>query len=255
MTNEPRKASDILLSLESDMKQLIALYRSQDLVLKVLANKLSTTLDVMNNLQVVVESLQPNASVKPKQEIYNPHALKVSSEFQLPVEAAPKGFRRTSRPETYDIEKPAVKTPPRNIPIPPAVVQVPAESEQFFDYNANVIAQPTVPVVKKPKPEMDQAQTMPSYENKIPVQQRLVDKNGKAIFLANVEIFNTQSGNSEFKGRTNGIGKWQAALIPGHYQVKINKQESVSKEKIELVQNIIVDGLSPTQELPVLICK
>lgn len=249
MSNEPRKASDILLSLESKVDQLISLYRSQDLVLKVLSNKLNNLIDAVN-------SSPSDSEPKPSTQ----QILNVSSEFQLPVEIAPKGFRRTSRPETYDVpEKPAPKAQLKTEPPTPVAVSVEQPSVefpiQFPDYEPKK-EPPGLQNLKKPKSEIKVSE--PSHPatpgNKVPVEQRVVDKNGKAIFLANVELLNS-AGESEYKTRTNGVGKWQASLGVGTYQVKISKQESVSKEKIEVVQDITVDGLSVTQSLPVLICK
>lgn len=266
MTNEPRKATDILLSLENEIKQLTALVRNQDLVMKVLANKLNGLVGLVEHLSTP-DSTDSNS----QSEIYNPHNLGLppDGEFKLPEETNPKGFRRTSRPETFQA-RPGVKPSPPKAPVvppPKAQAKVPDPAPkptyhinlpvQFPEFKPSIAPATyqreqdlkAVPVNEAQAPEVF------NTENKIPVQQRLVDKNGKAVFLANVEIINAATGNSETTVRTNSVGKWQAPLTPGHYRVKINKQESLSKEKIDLTQNITVDGQSPTQELPVLICK
>lgn len=254
MTNEPRTASDVLLSLESKIDQLIALYRSQDLVLKVLANKLNNLIDTVNHLP----SQKEVNNTKPE-----PNILNISSDFQLPVEVAPKGFRRTSRPETYVVEeKPTTRANLKSTPTSPVVappsnpspVTLPVQFPDFSSGNVppglktsapkkseNVITPPPVAEIK-------------STGNKIPTEQRVVDKNGKAIYMASVMIL-SESGNLEYKTTTSSMGKWQASLLPGRYQVKISKLESMSREKLDVAQNITVDGLSVTQTLPVLICK
>jgi hypothetical protein len=94
-----------------------------------------------------------------------------------------------------------------------------------------------------------------SQTGQIPVMQRCVDKNSKAIFLADVEIVDMATMQPVFKTRTNGAGKWQAPLGIGSYRVTIRKRENVTKEKIEAVQDIHVDGSVPKLELPLLIIK
>ena len=105
-----------------------------------------------------------------------------------------------------------------------------------------------------PSPVTDE-QAVQEVRNGIPVSQRCVDKNGKSIFLANVEIIDMATSQTIFKTRTNATGKWFASLGIGAYRVTIRKMESVTKEKIEAVQDIQVDGSKSKLELPMLIIK
>lgn len=249
--SEPRKASDILLSLESQVSQLVALYRSQDLVLKVLSNKLNNLIETVGKLNQTEETNNNTLNL----QVPHSSPVPIFAEYKLPQEVAPKGFRRTSRPETYTTQEPIPK--PQRVtlgqitaPPPEPTVEFPVQFPEFAPSN-----QPSLPA-KKPSVTQPQETRVVKSTGSIPVQQRLVDQNGKAIFLANIDIINLQTGETVFsKLRTNGVGKWQASLSPGAYQVKISKQESLSKTKLELSQDIMVDGLSPTQELPMLICK
>jgi len=43
--------------------------------------------------------------------------------------------------------------------------------------------------------------------------------------------------------------------LPGSYQVIIKKQDNITKEKIELSQNILVDGAKDIFELPIIVAK
>ena len=45
MSNEPRKATDVLLELEAKINLLLDIVRSQDLNIKVLSNKLNVFID------------------------------------------------------------------------------------------------------------------------------------------------------------------------------------------------------------------
>lgn len=237
---ESRKATDVLLSLEFKVDQLISLYRSQDLVLKVLANKLNGLIDTVNSL--TVEETPVSIVEKPKVIVSN-------AESVIAVENNPVGFRRTSRPETYE------NSPSLPRPINSPSVAKPVET-QFTDFSPP----PAPPAPKKPE-EIPKIKLAPASETfkaqpgaRIPVEQRIVDNLGKAVFLANVQILDS-NGEEKYKTRTNGVGKWQASLETGNYKVKISKSEAISKDKIDLVQNITVDGLSTTQVLPILICQ
>ena len=95
----------------------------------------------------------------------------------------------------------------------------------------------------------------PPTGNSIPVVQRIVDKNGKSVFLADVEIYNSANMESVAKVRTSGNGKWSAPLSVGKYRVVIRKRESLTKEKIEITQDITVDGTQSLLELPMMIIK
>ena len=89
----------------------------------------------------------------------------------------------------------------------------------------------------------------------IPVSQRIVDKNGKSLFLADVEIYELISNEFLYKTRTNGMGRWMAILNPGKYKIVIKKMQSLSKEKIDVSQEITVLNDNSSQEFNVFIVK
>jgi hypothetical protein len=183
------------------------------------------------------------------------------AESKLPQDNSPQGFRRNSRPETYVKDKPPAQPPelqqvqmpmqmPPGMQAPPgrgAGSQVPSVQAPAMHSNKKGAGAVMAPPSSADAPLMEQGQ--------IPVTQRCVDKNGKSIFLADVEILDMATMQTIFKTRTNGTGKWMASLGIGAYRVTIRKRESVSKEKIESVQDIQVDGSSSRLELPMLIIK
>ncbi|HWZ21402.1 MAG TPA: carboxypeptidase-like regulatory domain-containing protein [Cytophagaceae bacterium] len=254
MEKEPRKASDIILALETKIDQLIYLIQSQDLNIKILSNKLNQLINVVNEPEPqygTIEVSTPQAAMN-KILQQNPDVIPVQAEHQLPgVDLSPVGFRRTSRPETYLGKEQFTDVPQRNIPTPS--VNVPALTQPAVPMKSQPQQQPQQP--KAPRLQQPQTQPQQSSNNKIAVQQRIVDKSGKAIFLADVEITNASTNQTEFKTRTNGVGKWQAVLPMGNYRVNIKKRESLTKEKIEVTQNLIVDGSVSPQDLQVLIIK
>lgn len=235
-----RTASDVIISLENKIDYLMQMHKNLDLNVKIISNKLS---HMINALTVLPNDLNHNsispdpvsiATAPPSFQENDFKQLKIKEEFSLPkemglpVEASPVGFRRTSRPETYS----SPESNQKNIPTP------------------------SVPQPEMHAPKFEQSSTIhiSSTANRIPVIQRIVDKNGKSIFMAEVEIINNQSNIVEMKTRTSGVGKWQATLLPGEYKITIRKREALNKQNIEAVQNISIDNSTPA-ELPMLICK
>lgn len=219
---KPRAATDVLLSLETKVDQLMHLHRSLDLNIKILSNKLN---------QMITAITQIPSDEAAFDEIQGENLYPAQPEVSIPLETetVPVGFRRVSRPETYT--EPGDKNK-KNTPTP--------SLPQSPHYAAKEGTSVTV--------------HQPSSANRIPIMQRIVDKHGKAIFMAEVEITNLSNNVVEAKIRTNGVGKWQASLTQGQYKVTLRKQQSQSKEKIEVSQNITVDDKTPS-ELQVLIIK
>ena len=93
----------------------------------------------------------------------------------------------------------------------------------------------------------------PSNTSKVVVSQQILFPDGKAIFLANVEIMNTQ-GLLIKETRTNPKGRWMAALDPGEYTVHVLKRDN-AKLPVELRYKIRIPQSKeplalPTPELP-----
>lgn len=209
-----RKATDVLLSLELKIDNLIKLYQTLSFDIKILSNKVNSLIDNKTSSINITKNNIPNFSVETSEN----KAVSIKKEDALPITDAPLGFRRNSRPETY-----ANATEE----------SVTDNQDSFKDYE-------------------------PINSNKnsnITVVQRVVDKNGKSLFLADVEILSAGTNEIVFKTRTNGAGKWQAQLSPGNYKTFIRKRESLTKEKIEALQTINVDGTESLINLDMLIIK
>ena len=239
--NKSRTASDVLLSVENDLKQLMQMNKNLDLNVKILSNKINHVIEALlaapttNSDPVLFGEANPmSIALAPPAPQEQGFKMNIQEEFFMPKEAglstdtAPVGFRRTSRPETYS----AATKEQKNIPTPS-------------------VQQPTMHVAKI---EQSSTQHIPSTGNRIPVMQRIVDRNSKSLFMAQVEITNLQTNIVETKTRTSGVGKWQATLLPGNYKVTIRKNESLSKQNIEVSQTITIDANTPN-ELPMLIVK
>lgn len=232
---EQRKSTDVILSLETKIDQLLQVNRNLDFNIKILSNKLNQLLDVLTSTPSITSSPLssfPSAELPPNESINSQTVVFPQESNPMTTDVVPVGFRRTSRPETFDEPGQVVEATPKNVPTPS--IPVPAMHP---------------PLESKPST----AKNIPSSANRHPVMQRIVDKNGKAVFMAEVEIVNSKN-ITELKTRTNGVGKWQASLMPGQYKVNIKKQGGVGKEKIEISQNLTIDSATP-DELQVLIIK
>jgi hypothetical protein len=259
MEKEPRKASEVLLELESKLDMLVGLVRSQDLTIKVLSNKLNSLMEKLDKQptvpQIKVEAV--NTMPNPFNQVPEPDpekSIAIGADFNLPVDNSPTGFRRTSRPETYAGDNAYLPQSSKQPPEPRFPTQIPrptGQAEVIVPANINRQqgqAFPTTPQQATPTPPANTG-------NAIPVSQRVVDGNGKSAFLANVEIIDLMTMQPVFKTRTNGTGKWSAPLPIGAYRVSIRKGESLTKEKLEAAQDIQVDGSTSPFELPLMIIK
>jgi hypothetical protein len=255
LDNGPRKATDIILDLEKQVKNLTAIISSQDILLKVISNKLSAILNVSQKPEapkIIVEAVNTapgqNMFAQHPQYIDPERQIPISSEASLPEEHSPKGFRRTSRPETYAGDNAYLKQPPKK---KEEATQFPVQIPR-----ANGKAEVVVPNIatdnKLPSPPKVKQATI---GGSVPTQQRITDRNGKSVFLADVEIIDLANMESVTKTRTNGTGKWQASLPLGEYKVIIKKFESLTKQKVEVAQTIRVDGTQSPLELEMMIIK
>ncbi len=244
MEKEARKATDVLLELESKIDILLSIVRNQDLNIKLLSNKLNSLLEKasVENNKIIVEAVNNITQTTSEKSI------PISSENRILVDTNPQGFRRTSRPETFSGDNTYLSKsdPNATVTFPMQIPKMPAAAEV-------VVPEQATSVVKNKKENFKnkEAPTTDSF----PVVQRIVDKNGKSVFLADVEIINVTDNSSVAKTRTNGTGKWMTSLPVGQYKVFVRKRESLSKEKVEVAQDIQIDGTASTVELQTMILR
>lgn len=263
--SEPRKATDIILELEQKLDTALGLIRTQDLNIKILSNKLNSVLEALEKQSakppVMVEAVNTG---KIQASTINPeHQIPISAEVKLPLESEPKGFRRTSRPETFAGDDaylppsaPETKFPVQMPKAPPGRGSMTPPPGRTVE--ATVVAPspaPAPPQAAPVAPPASQKQQVTIVQNAIPVMQRVVNGQGKSLFLAEVEIIDLSTMQQIYKTRTNGTGKWMASLGIGEYRVLIRKFEATTKEKLEVTQDIQVDGQQSPLELQAVIIK
>lgn len=275
MEQEPRKATDVLLEIEAKLDNLLKRLDASDLNIKVVSNKLNELMKSLDKLQstppqqkITVEAIKtaptPNqaAAIFGQVPVTDPsRAIPVTAESRLPVDETPQGFRRTSRMEgdgAY-LKKEGVppptnpsffvkgsQTPPGRTPGEPLPTAAPPAKKQAD--GVPPFAPPSAKTVPRQPTEFD-------THGIVPVEQRVVDHNGKSVYLADVEIVDLSSGEQVSKSRTNGTGKWMAALPVGQYRVTIKKLESLTRSKVESIQTVTVDGSQSPLKLPMAIIK
>src|ERR1700735_2256985 len=113
MTDEQRKASDILLDLEDKIEKLLNVSETNALNYKVINNKINEMMSLLTKLTVAPVGKPTAEAPKPAVQV-STHPLEkfqpIDPERQVPVFAAnrmpqknePHGFPRTSRSETFD---------------------------------------------------------------------------------------------------------------------------------------------------------
>jgi hypothetical protein len=266
MESEARKATDVLLDLESKVDQLLNIVKAQDLNIKILSNKLNEVMKSLDKQPLAPPKITVEAVQSPVNQasIFTPSLLDdpekfvpILAESKLPQENIPQGFRRTSRPEGY------TKTKASPLPEQPAVApQMPMQMPKpppGRSFGETVLSAQQAPVPKNkaasPPPPPSSDSVSFSDHNAIPIEQRVVNGSNKSIWLADVEILDTTDNSQVFKTRTTGTGKWSAALPVGVYRVIIRKRESVTKDKVENIQTITVDGTTVPLKLPTVIIK
>lgn len=259
MTQEPRKASEVLLDLEQKLDVALNIIRTQDLNIKILSNKLNAVLEALEKKgpeapKFVVEAVQtPRPQFTSIPELDEEKQIPVAAEFKLPLEKEPQGFRRTSRPETFAGDDVYINKAPKTQPPQARHPSAPPPGR-----TAEVLVPPTATqkaVLDKVPPKPQEKVAVQIVQNAIPVQQRVVNKHGKSLFLADVEIIDLSTMQQICKTRTNGMGKWMASLGIGHYRVIIRKMENATKERLEVTQDIEIDGTQSTVELQTVIIK
>lgn len=267
MDENSRKATDVLLDLESKLNVVLEIVRSQDLNIKILSNKLNeinSKLDKqpVSPQKITVEAVHTTPQNKPAFQMPPgfPQMPAGDPERNIPVGAetsfrqdeSPQGFRRNSRPETYVDPNKMPTQFPANL-LPPAVARMQDKSMSPPPGRTESVV--GLPANSSPPAKM-QPQEMPlTAQGHIPVMQRVVDKNGKSIFLADVDIMDLSTSKPVFKNRTNGTGKWMASLPVGSYRVTLKKRGTSVGNSVEAVQDIQVDGKVSPLDLPMLIVK
>lgn len=72
------------------------------------------------------------------------------------------------------------------------------------------------------------------------VSQRVLNKNGKAMYMVAVQITTIDDNKIVARPVTKGNGIWVAKLMAGKYRLKYSQQINLNSEKLEKTSDIIV---------------
>jgi len=256
MENEPRKASQVLLELEAKIDNLTNLVVSQNFANQLLSNKISELLQSIKsqktylpNITAEAANTAPQIPVSPMDDFISSdpeREFPVFAENKLPEVSDLLGYRRTSRQDM----QPENNLKQTNV--------APHEENGSMQSQKLPITREQVANIQKqefqPKSQIKKSDKV-VIQNAVPVIQRVVSSAGKSVFLAKVEIIDKATSKLVLNTKTGSTGKWTASLSPGNYQVAIRKIESQQQPKMEVIQNIQVDGKVSPYELPTVTLK
>jgi len=284
--SEQRSASQVILELEGKIDNLISMVSSQKLANQLLSNKITELMQQLakSNQEGVVGGFSSSPKITaeavdaPAQFPISPldNFKPTDPEKQIPIYAANKlidksdlvGFQRSHRPESFTGD-PNYLAPPKQPPISEAQVDFPAyvpkasspvipppgrEIESVNNATNVAAKQVYQQPVQQMAPQPIQQENKFVVQNAVPIMQKILDPNGKSIFLAEVEIVNADTSKLVLKTKTKANGKWAASLSPGNYQVVVRKSGSAKTSEMQGVQNITIDGkVSPMEMKPMTI--
>lgn len=138
-----------------------------------------------------------------------------------------------------------VKLPNAMVSPPPMTVDIVKPAQNKVEISKEI------PILNR----RDSIAAIAKTTKKIPVGQRIVDANGKDVFMADVVITDA-GGNVFYKGKTNAVGKWQSYLSEGSYTVKVSKTiDPNTKEKSTTTQTIEVGSDAKSLKLDDFVIK
>jgi hypothetical protein len=236
MSDSNRKATDVLLSIESKLEALLNHHKSQDLNLKILSNKFNS---LVENIPKIISEIKeksvvhatPKITVEAVDTYSGSGLIKTNSQFNLEQTFEPSGAKKFSRPDIIEVRDDFREHSPQQLNNAPTKDR----SEGSKPKEINLISNPeNAPIVQ--------------------VSQRIVDKNQKSVFLAEVEV-KSLDGEVIHRTRTNSVGKWSGTLKSGKYRVSVSKKESSMKQKVDVSQDIELNSDKTMNVLPDLIVK
>ena len=275
MVDEQRKTSDIILELEAKLDILIAIIRTQDLNIKVISNKLNLLSDKIDkaapqappNIKISAVDTKSNVTqtLLPSQTpIYqNPNLSQSDRQFLVkPEDSIPMviepGKDNANRRISRDVTSQVVK-PPQKVETVQQIKQPVQQVNQVQKYPMQMPVLPVKQEINIPVQQEDDFKEVNEEVIKndvmIPVTQRVIDSNSKSVFIANVEIIDINTMESVRKTRTNGAGKWAVTLPTGQYRVLINHKNPITKDKMDLMQEIMIDGTQSSINLGDIVLK
>lgn len=232
-----RKATDVLLKIEQMIEKVLGHNRNQDLLIKTLMNRIQVLEDKIDGIKnVPVQAQQPVAASQQEFPKHSGDAPPRRINQQLPGLKPSVKINNPQQPQNsgFDFRNTEQNRQSSNRQI----TRDPNEEDEAEKLELDA----------KPQGKRRDSRYIPSsYDGKpVPVQQKLLYPDGRAISTAKVEVFDDKS-NLVKTLKTNATGKWTNALPPGNYTIQVSKKGTSTKNAVEAQVEITV----PTSSEPV----
>lgn len=218
--SEDRKATDVLLQIESKVDELLSYIKADNLADKI----------ILERLRIVTESLEKlllkpsNVSVS---DIGKKPNLSVSADFTKPTTNVVSEQQQRQLSDKISITTLSLKD----------------KIKKAMDDAKEDTASLEFPTAKEKSKEKN-------TDKQISVQQKITDIEGSNLFMANVEIFDLNDVLIK-KTKTNQTGKWLAQLPVGAYNVNVTKVGANNKPSINVKYSIEITNENSNLELPI----
>jgi hypothetical protein len=243
--NDPRKATEIVLSIEEKLSTLMKVMYSYDLNVKLVLDRTNKIYKYIERLEETERQLLLETEQVPEAD---QHTINIPAGEKITEAKELVEQRRTSR-VSMPVDNTLAKQNKQAIQVPTntmsAVRQSPAEAMRQVSSQQSTHSTDTDATI---------APVQASSGRKIPVMQRITDDKGKDVFMAEITIVGSDKEVAA-KTKTSAVGKWQAQLRPGKYTVNIVKTNTTMKTKTEVSQSIDIPNSNTPITLPVAILK
>lgn len=231
-----RKASDILLNVESYLQTVVKFMQNID-------NNQKLLLDKVNKLTADLKKLQGDEKQFVAKPIPQPQAS---------LQTQPAFYQ--SGKKIFSAE--ALEKPPQSDQQVFVGHPVQEQSYELDNYGQPELMEEVIHTGQRRTTRGGQGGD--SSTKKVAVSQRITFPNGTAVFLATITIFDLQAAQEKKKQtpikriRTNSHGRWLTSLDPGEYRVHVLKRLGAETKKppIELNFKIQVPESDSPVELP-----
>ena len=213
-----RKATEVLLSIEQKIDELVGFVRNIDHNNKLILSRL-------NMLESQPTAPRPNA-----QPLDSAGLLVPSAPQQQPVFAKPdKSFKFENRPKTNKFEQMQQSLGVNDDSLP-------LSKEERFELMEEGVPQGQRRGQRIEKTDSSRCNT-----------KQIVQHMGQPLFMATVQIMN-DSNQVIKRTRTNTVGRWTAPLDPGNYRIDVLKMPNEEK-KTPLIESSYFVEIPPVKDI------
>lgn len=249
-----RKATEVLASIEQQNKEILGHIRNQDMLIKVLVNKINDLESKLGNQSAVPAPAQPTQNFprhsgdvqqKPVVNAQLP-GLKPGIKIQQ-TQPQPSQAQPAQGPQPTPAQQMRMQGQGYNFP------QFEQSKKLVRESVEQEASDQTLELETQPRGKRRGVRNV-AEEGVKTVQQRVLYPDGKSVQSAKVEIFVLENGQTPVlveNKKTNAAGKWSGQLPPGTYAVKVFKKGTSKRPTVEAQELVTV----PNSDDPVINLK